>query len=1186
MERFYPNFYSYTKSHYEPLVSSLLTRSEPERSAKLHIDCKDNDASEEKQNSSCSERQNTNMNEVTEQQNSSASSNMLRQRIQSVDRTKMSRNQLAKWTTTDSQRWARENSDPPGREKSTEEEDLTGSVFTGSVQSFILPFTRINEYLTLGINAKYHNHSRTFESGINYLSLVSRNDVRCNIIPNCQHFPDLMSTSLTKTNSPIKHKSRSLRKHSREKTLPCSNQDDKTLMTLDSNNVFINLNESKLQIATNQKSVPRSRRLPSPCVRMKTLETDTNYNVSLETGQNTSSSNYDLRPKRLIETERMVRQELASAKQKSATFNSNNGIDREDRKSAMQNSPIPLKKSSSSERRQIISPDTNTPVNVLEEINSFEMSDSETDLSRGLERTRVLRNGDDLIRTDGNSKNSEIQELQGIINHIREEDRDNKSLANSPNSFKPSPRRSMSCRTLPDAMYQDNQDAVSLSSVASDTSAGSQTISVDSKKHDNYSHSVGNNTSTLEKHGVYTKHSRWLGKSIAKAFRRRTRSTTQSINSLGTINDTTITNMEPNQIISQKSNDENQLDRLYLTISRLQCRIDLLEKRNKKLQETVSKYNPDDELLCNEFRLERTNRKVFLSDLSSKFCKNSRYFVPVLVNTEEIIIDSETKKSLKIGCIGLHDDMTWNELDEVLQKLLQCYISYLDPSEHLQLNSLELGAYQLNSIYKYPDIKKTESIVRRFSRILPLPSPQPLFTTNQNHSQLHVAATLETSCHINRQIYSQFPVMWLNEITKGYDLELFTLSIEIDLQGRTMNSTLKRKNKKVHQNVTEKIDMLNYGCYTSLVPYNTLKSYLSVIEANNFTIICGLTGTGKSHLVNNLAKILSHDSCYSKAIYNFRFTNNKSPTVKEMKKILRKQLSSFSKCGFPKVINLFDMHLFQGSVMDIFNVFNTSSKRPKIIGTSERADKDFENTCHDNHVKIIHHLPDIKSTQEYLESVLYRNLAQSRMFCSGGLTNEDVNTSANKDRKCYQLIFWLTEFWRKLNEILCSIANRKHCAIFGVQSTLKCPMDINDSLHWFLDLWNNMLVPVLFENIRYVTKEKSNNDYNMLLTDFIAWTSTTWPWDRSKIYFPTSLKSPKISLTQNPSSTQSIQPMQTPCSSLDAEVCKNRTSMDSGIILDGMYPTNACSSNDVEQIPSNTNDYIHVIRTLCRLELE
>nr|CAH8871042.1 unnamed protein product [Trichobilharzia regenti] len=635
-------------------------------------------------------------------------------------------------------------------------------------------------------------------------------------------------------------------------------------------------------------------------------------------------------------------------------------------------------------------------------------------------------------------KNSEIQELQSIVNHTREEDRDSKSLANSPNSFKPRPRRSMSCRTLPDAFYRDNQDAVSLSSVASGTSASSQTVPVDSKKHDNCSYSIGNNASTLETQTVYTKQSRWLGKSIAKAFRKRTRSTTQSTNSEGTINDTTITNMQSNQI-SQKSNDDNQLDRLYLTISRLQCRIDLLEARHKKLQETVLKYNPDDELLCNEFRLEGTNRKVFLSDLSSKFCKNSRYFVPVLVNTEEIIIDSESKKSLKIGCIGLKDDMTWNELDEVLQELLQCYITYLDPNERLQLNSLELKAYQLNSIYQYPNIKKTENIVRRFSRILPPPLPQPLFTTNQNHSQLPVTATLETSCHINREIYSQFPVMWLDEITKGYDLELFVLSIEIDLQGRTMKSQLKRMDKMLHQNVIEKTDMLNYGCFTSLVPYNTLKSYLSVIEENNFIVICGLTGTGKTHLVNNLAKILSFDSCYSKAIYNFRFTNNKSPTVKEIKKLLRKQLSSFSKCGFPKVINLFDMHLFQGSVLDILNVLNASPKGPKIIGTRESADKDFENTCRVNQIKIMHHLPDIKSTQEYLERVLYRNLAQSRMFCSHGLTNEDVTASANKDRKCYQLIFWLTEFWKKLNEILCSITDRKHCAIFGVQSTLKCP---------------------------------------------------------------------------------------------------------------------------------------------------
>ncbi|CAH8871385.1 unnamed protein product [Trichobilharzia szidati] len=103
-------------------------------------------------------------------------------------------------------------------------------------------------------------------------------------------------------------------------------------------------------------------------------------------------------------------------------------------------------------------------------------------------------------------KNSEIQELQSIINHIRGEDKDSKSSASI---FQPRPPRSTSCRTLPDAMYQDNQDAVSLSSVASGTSAGSQTMHADSKKHDNCSYSIGNNASTLETEAVHTKHPRW-----------------------------------------------------------------------------------------------------------------------------------------------------------------------------------------------------------------------------------------------------------------------------------------------------------------------------------------------------------------------------------------------------------------------------------------------------------------------------------------------------------------------------------------------------------------------------------------------------------------------------------------------------------------------------------------------------
>ncbi|CAH8565948.1 unnamed protein product [Schistosoma turkestanicum] len=52
-----------------------------------------------------------------------------------------------------------------------------------------------------------------------------------------------------------------------------------------------------------------------------------------------------------------------------------------------------------------------------------------------------------------NFKNSEIHELQSIIDQLRSDDMNGKSVASSPNHFQPRPPRSTSCRTLPDGIY-------------------------------------------------------------------------------------------------------------------------------------------------------------------------------------------------------------------------------------------------------------------------------------------------------------------------------------------------------------------------------------------------------------------------------------------------------------------------------------------------------------------------------------------------------------------------------------------------------------------------------------------------------------------------------------------------------------------------------------------------------------
>ncbi|XP_018654052.1 LOW QUALITY PROTEIN: hypothetical protein Smp_133570 [Schistosoma mansoni] len=750
VKRFYPNFYSYTKSHYEPLVSNLLIKSESEHSCKPNTDGDEIHSNDNTNNNTdkiksdwysgidCENySENSNRNE---QKHTIASSDINRQRM---FKTKQSRGQLVDLTINESQRWARENSDPLRHNELIDDEILTDYDSMRSVQSFISPYIKINEHLTSEHKVKQNASYGTIENNANNLISASYSDIRCNIIPNYQHCPDLMSTSLTKDSSFIKRKSRSLHKQSNDHELHCTNHIDKT----DSNALFGNGN--------------RSKRLPSPCVLLRTAQ-ETGKGPKLLPGhvQNTAISNYDLRPKRLIETERMVRQELASTRQKSVTYNntiSNNNsnifLSKNCRKPVKQTSPRSLKKPYFNEKKHIIRSlnrskyimsDKGLSDNELHENNSTILINSRTNLSSKFENITTISNEmnygnksetekilkDNKIETLeetmesmvvrieqlqalDNFKNSEIHELQSIINQLRGDDMNSKSLASSPSHFQPKPPRSTSCRTLPDAMYQDLQDAISLNSFTSGTSAGSQDPSIhsqqkqktNSKSDDKCSSQIDSSASALDTERSYVKHSHWLRASFSKAFRKRAKSNIRPNDSEILMNGSSTTNLQPtvhDQVTAnnQKLQCEQQLDRLHLTVSRMRWQMDLLEARNKKLQEIILKYNPD-ELLRNELYTVKLEKKVSLYDLSTHHFQDSCQFVQVFVHTESICYRNLDKisnisqcrdqsaandnsadtpinciRSFKIGCTGLLDEMTWEDLDERLQKLIQLNSNY------------------------------------------------------------------------------------------------------------------------------------------------------------------------------------------------------------------------------------------------------------------------------------------------------------------------------------------------------------------------------------------------------------------------------------------------------------------------------------------------------------------------------
>ncbi|CAI2734149.1 unnamed protein product [Schistosoma spindalis] len=824
-----------------------------------------------------------------------------------------------------------------------------------------------------------------------------------------------------------------------------------------------------------------------------------------------------------------------------------------------------------------------------------------------------------------NFKNSEIHELQSIINQLRGDDINSKSLVSSPSHLQPKPPRSTSCRTLPDTMYQDLQDAVSLNSFTSGTSAGSQDPSIHSQKQqqqkmnsksdDKCSSQISRSPSALDTERSYVKQSHWFRASFSKAFRKKAKSNICPDDSEILMNGSSTTNLQStlhDQVTenNHKSQCEQQLDRLYLTVSRMRWQMDLLEARNKKLQEIILKYNPD-ELLRNELYTVKLEKKVSLYDLSTHHFQDSCQFVQVFVHTESICQRNLDKisntsqcrdqpaannnsadtplnciRSFKIGCTGLLNEMTWEDLDERLQKLLQYYINFLDPNNQLQLESLELQAYQLNFTFTEQNEIKTQSIVRSFT-------PTTLSSSStESQSQISCTILLPTP-YTDEQIYSQSPIVWINDMINIYDTKHYTLSIQIHLKGCTMKFPLQKDQKPPYQQGFEQKEMLKYVCFGSLIPLITLNTYLSTIRDNSIVIIYGASGTGKSQLVNDLTKLLVANPHIKNAVYNFCFKHDGSTTVKELKNTLTQQLNSFTNNGYPEVINLLNIHHFQGSLSDLFSVLTFSSNCPKIIGTSGTGNLELEKFLIDNQIKVINHLSDINDAKEYLERSLNRKLIQYRLFSefySSHGFNED-NVSLNKfvtqveDKNLNQLISWLTEFWNQLNEIPYSLLQSNQFTIFGIRTFLTCPMNSQLSLNWFLDLWNNMLVPILFRDIKNVTtstmptkKEPLNNIFKTL-NDILGWITITWPWNPTIVNFPKSIREPKITLTQNSISMMKNYQLtlSTLCNS-DVETCQHRTSMDSGIILDGINPTSnnlsSCFGNN-SNIMYGNNYYNH-----------
>uniref|UniRef100_A0A1B6D2Z1 AAA+ ATPase domain-containing protein n=2 Tax=Clastoptera arizonana TaxID=38151 RepID=A0A1B6D2Z1_9HEMI len=243
--------------------------------------------------------------------------------------------------------------------------------------------------------------------------------------------------------------------------------------------------------------------------------------------------------------------------------------------------------------------------------------------------------------------------------------------------------------------------------------------------------------------------------------------------------------------------------------------------------------------------------------------------------------------------------------------------------------------------------------------------------------------------------------------------------------------------------------------FETLIPKSIIQRYMSLLGEHRRIILCGPSGTGKSHLANKLAEFLvlreGKDST-AEAIATFNVDHKNSKELRQYLAHVAEQCETDAS-ELPSVIILDNLH-HAASLGEVFNGFLNAkyTKCPYIIGTMNQA------TCSTTNLQLHHnfrwvlcanHMEPVKG---FLGRYLSRRLIE--MECRAASRNSDLG----------RVVDWIPRVWLHLNHFLETHSSPD--VTIGPRLFLPCPMDVDGSQVWFTDLWNYSVVPYLLEAVR------------------------------------------------------------------------------------------------------------------------
>ncbi|XP_053765046.1 neuron navigator 1 isoform X5 [Panthera pardus] len=310
--------------------------------------------------------------------------------------------------------------------------------------------------------------------------------------------------------------------------------------------------------------------------------------------------------------------------------------------------------------------------------------------------------------------------------------------------------------------------------------------------------------------------------------------------------------------------------------------------------------------------------------------------------------------------------------------------------------------------------------------------------------------------------------------------------------------------------------------FETLVPKPMMQHYISLLLKHRRLVLSGPSGTGKTYLTNRLAEYLVERSgreVTEGIVSTFNMHQQSCKDLQLYLSNLANQIDRETGIGDVPLVILLDDLSEAGSISELVNGALTCKyhKCPYIIGTTNQPVKMTPN--HGLHLsfRMLTFSNNVEPANGFLVRYLRRKLVES---------DSDIN--ANKE-ELLRVLDWVPKLWYHLHTFL-----EKHSTsdfLIGPCFFLSCPIGIEDFRTWFIDLWNNSIIPYLQEGAKDGIKVHGQK---AAWEDPVEWVRDTLPWpsaqqDQSKLYHlppptvgPHSIASPPEDRTVKDSTPSSL----------------------------------------------------------------